>query len=247
MTRLDGRDGDELREVEFQPGIAPHADGSVLVSFGATRVICAAKIEEGVPEWMRRQNAPGGWLSAEYSLLPYATTTRKRRESAGNRPDGRTVEIQRLIGRALRAVTDLGALGARTAWVDCDVLQADGGTRTAAITGACVAFGLAARAMVERGLWPASPLRSLVAAVSVGLLEGCPLLDLTYAEDRDAAVDLNLVMTDTQRFVEIQGGGEEDTFSDDHLAAMLALGRAGLGRIFPLQRALLDPAPEAAS
>jgi len=236
MTRHDGRLPDQLRPVSFTPGIAPHATGSVLVAFGNTRVICAATIEETVPRWMKEQSVPGGWITAEYSMLPYSTLGRKPRDITKGRLDGRGVEIQRLIGRSLRAAVDLLALGPRTLWIDCDVLQADGGTRTASITGACVAIELASRKLIAAGTLPASPLRKLLAAISIGVVAGEPLLDLDYAEDKDAAVDFNLVLTEDGQFVEIQGSGEESTFSDSEFQAMLALGKKGVTDLISLQR-----------
>ncbi len=240
--RHDGRADDQLRPLQFTPGFAPHATGSVLVATGNTRVICSAMIEEGVPRWMKEQGVSGGWLTAEYSMLPYSTLQRKARDISKGKLDGRATEIQRLIGRALRAAVDLDALGPRTLWVDCDVLQADGGTRTASITGACVAVALAGQALVAAGKLAAVPLKQLVAAVSVGMVEGRPVLDLDYIEDRDAAVDLNLVMTDDGRFVEVQGAGEEATFSADEFSALVDLGRRGAATLVEGQRALLDRA-----
>ncbi len=224
----------------FTPGIAPHAAGSVLVATGDTRVICAASIEDNVPRWMKEQSVTGGWLTAEYSMLPYSTLTRKARDITRGKQDGRGVEIQRLIGRALRSVVDLGALGARTLCVDCDVLQADGGTRTASITGACVAVALACRSLVEKGDVVRSPLQQLVAAVSVGMVGGRPVLDLDYVEDKDAAVDFNLVLTADARFVEVQGAGEEATFSQDEFDALVALGKKGVAELVHCQRAQLE-------
>jgi ribonuclease PH len=239
MLRHDGRAAGALRPLSFIPGVAPHATGSVLVATGNTRVICAATIEPGVPRWMKEQGVTGGWVTAEYSMLPYSTLTRKPRESARGKPDGRGVEIQRLIGRSLRTIIDLEALGARTLWVDCDVLQADGGTRTAAITGACVAVALACRELVRRGELASSPLARLVAAVSVGMVHGEPVLDLDYIEDKDAAVDLNVVLTEEGRFVEVQGAGEEATFSQEEFLALIALGRHGVAELIRQQRAVL--------
>ncbi len=239
MPRPDGRLADQLRPLSFTPGFAPHATGSVLACFGDTRVICSAMIEESVPRWMKEQQVKGGWLTAEYSMLPYSTLQRKQRDSAKGRLDGRSVEIQRLIGRSLRAVVDLEALGPRTLCIDCDVLQADGGTRTAAITGACVATVLACRQLVEEGKLKKLPILKLVAAVSVGVASGEPVLDLNYLEDKDASVDMNLVMTEESQFVEIQGSGEESTFTDAEFAAMLALGRAGIASLVTAQRAVL--------
>jgi ribonuclease PH len=236
MPRSDNRLPDQLRPISFTPGIAPHATGSVLVAFGNTRVICAATIEDTVPRWMKEQSVPGGWITAEYSMLPYSTLQRKPRDISKGRPDGRGVEIQRLIGRSLRAAVDLRALGPRTLWIDCDVLQADGGTRTASITGACVAIELASRKLIAAGSLPASPLHKLIAAISIGVVAGQPLLDLDYSEDKDAAVDFNLVLTEDGQFVEIQGSGEESTFSDAEFQAMLALGKKGVADLILLQR-----------
>ena len=236
MTRHDGRLPDQLRPNSFIPGIAPHATGSVLVAFGNTRVICAATIEEAVPRWMKEQSVPGGWITAEYSMLPYSTLQRKQRDMAKGRPDGRGVEIQRLIGRSLRAAVDLKALGPRTLWIDCDVLQADGGTRTASITGACVAIELACRKLIAAGSLAASPVHKLIAAISIGIVDGCPVLDLDYIEDKDAAVDFNLVLTEDGQFVEVQGSGEESTFSDSEFQSMLALGKQGVAQLILLQR-----------
>ena len=239
MPRPDGRAPDQLRPLTFTPNFAPHATGSVLVATGDTRVICAAMIEESVPSWMKLQKVAGGWITAEYSMLPYSTQQRKQRDSAKGRIDGRSVEIQRLIGRSLRAVIDLDLLGPRTLCLDCDVLQADGGTRTAAITGACVAASLAIQKLLGLGLLKKTPIKKLVAAVSVGVVAGEALLDLNYLEDRDASVDMNLVMTEDGHFVEVQGSGEEQTFSEDELAAMLALGRKGIDNLIASQRAML--------
>ena len=238
--RHDGRADDQLRPLVFTPGIAPHATGSVLIATGNTRVICSAMIEEGVPRWMKEQNVSGGWLTAEYSMLPYSTLQRKARDISKGRLDGRATEIQRLIGRALRAAVDLDALGPRTLWVDCDVLQADGGTRTASITGACVAVALAGQALVAAGKLKTIPLKQLVAAVSVGMVGGRPVLDLDYIEDRDAAVDFNVVMTAEGRFVEVQGAGEEATFSGEEFSALVELGRRGAAVLVEQQRVVLE-------
>jgi ribonuclease PH len=242
MPRPDGRAPDQLRPLTFIPNFAPNATGSVLVSTGDTRVICSAMVEEAVPRWMKAQNVPGGWVTAEYSMLPYSTLERKQRDIAKGKLDGRGVEIQRLIGRSLRAVVDLDALGARTLWVDCDVLQADGGTRTAAITGACVAVALAGKHLLAQGLVKQMPVKNYVAAVSVGVAAGVPVLDLNYVEDKDASVDMNVVMTDVGRFVEVQGAGEESTFGDEELAQLLALARKGIGELIAAQISTVDAA-----
>jgi ribonuclease PH len=237
--RADGRKNDELRPVTFEAGFAPHATGSVLIRYGSTQVICAATIEPGVPTWMKQQGVKGGWLTAEYSMLPYATHERKGRDINKGRLDGRTVEIQRLIGRSLRAAIDLERLGQNTLWIDCDVLQADGGTRTAAITGAYVASRLAVQKLLDAGRIKENPLTDSVAAVSVGLFGGAGLLDLAYVEDKDAQVDFNVVMTGQGQFVEVQGTGEESTFSHAQLDELLALAQKGLKEISALQGAFL--------
>ena len=238
--RSDGRQPDQLRPIRFVPGIAPHATGSVLVEWGNTRVICAVTVEESVPKWMQSQKVPGGWLTAEYSMLPYSTLDRKPRDISKLKLDGRSQEIQRLIGRSLRAGIDLVALGARTAWIDCDVLQADGGTRTAAISGAYVALAHAVRRLQAEGKLATHPLKDPVAAVSLGIVGGTALLDLAYVEDKDASVDLNLVMDGQGRFIELQASGEEATFTGDELSSMLALGREGITRILELQRVAIS-------
>src|SRR5256885_11796790 len=221
MQRSDGRAFDQIRSINFDLNIAPHASGSVLVAMGNTRVICGGMIEETVPRWMKEQNVTGGWLTAEYSMLPYSTNTRKPRDIAKGRLDGRSTEIQRLIGRSLRAVVDLEKLGPRTMWIDCDVLQADGGTRTAAITGASLAVAIACRRLAEEKKIDLPPIRKLVAAVSGGVLNGEPVVDLNYEEDKGVTVDFNLVATEDGEFVELQGSGEEATFSDEQLSEML--------------------------
>lgn len=236
MNRHDKRKEDQLRSISFQSNIAPNASASVLVSFGNTKVICAVTIEEDVPRWMKMQKVEGGWLSAEYSMLPYSTLDRKRRDITSGKLDGRSSEIQRLIGRALRAAVDLKAVGPRTIWIDCDVLQADGGTRTASITGASVALAVALNRLVAQGKLSVSPMKQLVAAVSVGMLEATPLLDLCYVEDKDADVDMNLVMTEQGQYVEVQGSGEEAVFSAEEMASMLALGSKGVQEIIALQK-----------
>jgi len=237
--RADGRAPDQLRPITFEANIAPYATGSVLVSFGLTRVICAAMIEPNVPTWMKQQKVPGGWLTAEYSMLPYSTLERKPRDIAKGKIDGRTVEIQRLIGRSLRAVIDLNKLGQNTLWIDCDVLQADGGTRTAAITGAWLAARLAVQKLLDAKKIPENPLADSVAAVSAGVFGGRELLDLNYVEDKDAEVDFNIVMTGRGQFVEVQGSGEEATFSQAQLDSLLVLAQAGLKELAAMQSAFL--------
>lgn len=240
IIRPDNRAVDALRPISFQPGIAPNAAGSVLACFGNTHVICAATLEEKVPAWMRVQGVKGGWLTAEYSLLPYSTLERKPRDISRGKPDGRSVEIQRLIGRSLRAVVDLSKLDGRTLWIDCDVLRADGGTRTASISGAFVAAKLAVKKLLAEGKLDADPFTDSVAAISVGVYQETPILDLCYEEDSAAAVDANVVMTGTGRFVELQSSGEEATFSDAELTSLVALAKKGISEISAIQaRALV--------
>jgi ribonuclease PH len=203
-------------------------------------VICGVTVEETVPRWMKEQNVSGGWITAEYSMLPYSTQQRKQRDITKGKIDGRSQEIQRLIGRAMRAAVDLEKLGPRTVWIDCDVLQADGGTRTAAITGSYVALSLAVSKLLTAQKLQASPLLKAVAAVSVGLVNRRALLDLCYVEDAAAEVDMNIVMTEAGEFIELQGAGEEATFDESQLAGMLSLGKAGIRQLFKAQRAALD-------
>ena len=233
--RNDGRSHDQLRPIRFQNDIAPNATGSTLIEWGNTRVICGVTVEETVPRWMKEQNVIGGWITAEYSMLPYSTLTRKSRDITKGKIDGRSQEIQRLIGRSLRAAIDLQKIGSRTIWVDCDVIQADGGTRTAAITGAVVALRLAIDKLMAEGKLTQNPMLPGVAAVSVGLVDGKALLDLAYVEDAAAEVDLNLVANEAGEFVEIQGSGEESTFSEGELTSMLSLGKLGIQKLFSLQ------------
>ena len=246
MSRPDGRNPDQLRPVSFIPNVAPNATGSVLVSFGNTRVICSATIEDDVPRWMRAQRVEGGWLTAEYSMLPYSTHDRKPRDISRGKLDGRSSEIQRLIGRSLRAVVDLKKIGQRTIWIDCDVLQADGGTRTASITGGCVAVAIALNKLMGEGKLKDFPLKKLVAAVSAGVYEGTPVLDLNYVEDKGAAVDFNVVMTEALEFVELQGSGEEAVFSADEMTSMLELSKKGISELISLQKQAILTADRAA-
>jgi ribonuclease PH len=239
FQRSDGRTSDQVRAVDFELNIAPNATGSVLVSMGNTRVICGVTIEEAVPRWMKEQNVTGGWLTAEYSMLPYSTTTRKPRDISRGRLDGRSTEIQRLIGRSLRAVVDLEKLGPRTMWVDCDVLQADGGTRTAAITGSSLAVAIACRKLAKEKKVDAPPIKKLVAGVSAGMLDGNPIVDLNYEEDKAVTVDFNLIATEDGEFVEVQGSGEEATFAQSQLNEMLGLARKGIADLIAAQRAVL--------
>ena len=238
-TRADGRAANQLRPLRFQNHIAPYAAGSTLIEWGNTRVICGVTIEENVPRWMKEQKVEGGWLTAEYSMLPYSTLDRKPRDISKGKLDGRSSEIQRLIGRSIRAAVDLKKFGARTVCVDCDVLQADGGTRTAAITGSFVALSLAVKKLMTEKKIHETPVLSEVAAVSVGVVNGIALLDLCYTEDVGAAVDMNLVMNSRGEFIELQGTGEEATFTDSQLAELLALGKAGIGHLLAAQQAAI--------
>lgn len=232
--RHDGRRADELRPVRIERGFTEYAEGSVLIAFGRTRVLCTASVEESVPPFLKGTGQ--GWVTAEYGMLPRATHTRTPREAARGKQGGRTLEIQRLIGRSLRAVVDLAALGERQIVLDCDVLQADGGTRTAAITGAWVALADACEALVARGVLAASPVRDQVAAVSVGLVGGEALLDLDYAEDSTCDTDMNVVMTGAGGFVELQGTAERGAFGRSALDALLALAERGIGALLEAQR-----------
>jgi ribonuclease PH len=239
LARADGRWADQLRPLRFQNHIAPYATGSTLIEWGNTRVICGVTVDDNVPRWMKEQGVTGGWITAEYSMLPYSTLQRKQRDISKGKIDGRSQEIQRLIGRAMRAALDLERLGTRTIWIDCDVLQADGGTRTAAITGAYVALSLAIRKLMSDGKILVTPLRHAVAAVSIGIVEKQALLDLCYTEDAGAEVDLNLVMNAAGEFIELQGTGEESTFSEGQLRDMLVLGRAGIHELLAAQQVAL--------
>ncbi len=240
FVRPDGRLPDQLRPVRFQNGIAPYAAGSTLIEWGNTRVICGVTVEETVPRWMKEQNVPGGWITAEYSMLPYSTLTRKARDISKGKIDGRSQEIQRLIGRAMRAALDLEKAGPRTFWVDCDVLQADGGTRTAAITGSFVAMAMALRSLETAGKLQADLVLKPVAAVSMGIVQSQAVLDLSYVEDVAASVDMNLVMNAQGEFIELQGTGEEASYTESQLAAMLALGKTGITQLLELQQAALE-------
>jgi len=231
-VRSDGRAADQLRAVSIEPGYLAFADGSVLIALGRTRVICAATIEDRVPPWMRGR----GWITAEYAMLPQATPERNQREATKGRLGGRTHEIQRLVGRALRAVVDLGLLGERSVLIDCDVIGADGGTRTASITGAWVALGLALRKHFDPAKAAAWPLRGQIAAVSVGIVDGAPVLDLPYEEDSRAEVDMNVAMTDSGGFVEVQGTAEGEPFSRAQLDGLLGLAEGGIRNLFDVQR-----------
>ena len=236
--RPSGRAPDELRRISLRRGYTRHAEGSVLVEYGDTKVLCTASVEERVPPFLR--GAGRGWVTAEYGMLPRATGTRMRREAADGRQSGRTLEIQRLIGRALRSAVDFEALGERTVVIDCDVLQADGGTRTASVTGGYVALAEAVAALQRRRLLSQSPLHGFVASVSVGIYRGIPVVDLDYAEDSDAETDMNVVMNEQGHFVEIQGTAEGHAFRMEELEAMLGLARGGIAALIEIQRAALS-------
>ena len=240
VIRPSGRNADQLRAIKIERQYTCHAEGSVLVSFGATKVLCTASIEERVPNFLRGKGE--GWVTAEYGMLPRATNTRNDREAARGKQGGRTLEIQRLIGRALRACVDRSALGERTVTLDCDVLQADGGTRTAAITGAYVALRDAATWLLERGLIAQSPIIGAVAAVSVGIYRGVPVLDLDYIEDSGSDTDMNVVMNDGGGFIELQGTAEGHAFRRDELDTLLALAHKGCDELFGFQQAALSQA-----
>jgi len=232
--RTDKRQPDEMRPVEIVTGYLLTAEGSALIKVGNTRVLCAATVEDGVPQFLR--NSGRGWVTAEYAMLPRSTATRTPREVNRGRQSGRTHEIQRLIGRSMRAVVDAAALGERTVTIDCDVLQADGGTRTASITGAFVAMAMALRRMVEFRAIKTMPLRDFVAATSVGLLDGVPMLDLCYEEDARAGVDMNVVMTGGGKFIEVQATAEHVPFDDAQMAQLIALARAGIAQLVEVQK-----------
>ncbi len=240
FSRPSGRQADQLRSVTLERGFTRHAEGSVLVSFGHTRVLCTASIENRVPAFLRGKGE--GWVTAEYGMLPRSTHTRSDREAARGKQGGRTLEIQRLIGRTLRACIDRNALGERTITLDCDVLQADGGTRTAAITGAYVALVDAVNTLLKRGEIKRNPVFGAVAAVSVGVYKGVPVLDLDYAEDGDCDTDMNVVMNDGGGFIELQGTAEGHAFRRDELDALLALAEKGIGELFAAQQAALAQA-----
>lgn len=236
--RPSGRQLDQSRDIKITRHYTKHAEGSVLIEFGDTNVICNASVDEGVPRFMKGEGK--GWLTAEYGMLPRSTGSRMGREAARGKQGGRTVEIQRLIGRSLRAAIDMKALGERTVTVDCDVIQADGGTRTASITGGCVALIDALQTLVDSGKLPALPLKQKVAAISVGIYQGQPVLDLDYPEDSDAETDMNVIMTDKGGFIEVQGTAEGEAFTQDEFDSMLALARKGIDEIFVLQQQALE-------
>ena len=236
--RPSGRNADQMRVVRFTPGFTSHAEGSVLAEFGETRVLCTASVENRVPPWLRGNGS--GWVTGEYGMLPRSTHTRTGREAARGKQGGRTLEIQRLIGRSLRAVTNLEALGERTVTLDCDVIQADGGTRTASISGAFIALSIAMKKLVDSKQIKSNPLHGQVAAVSVGVYRGTPVLDLDYAEDSDAETDMNVVMNEVGNFIEVQGTAEGHAFTGDELDEMLKLARVGLEEIIAAQNEALQ-------
>ncbi|AKP74413.1 ribonuclease PH [Piscirickettsia salmonis] len=236
--RPSGRKQDELREIRITRNYTKHAEGSVLVEYGETKVLCNASAVNGVPRFLKGQGQ--GWVTAEYGMLPRATTQRTDREAARGKQTGRTQEIQRLIGRSLRAAVDMKALGENTIHIDCDVIQADGGTRTASITGACVAMADAIRHLYERNRLKSNPLKNLVASVSVGIYKGEPVLDLDYAEDSNAETDMNIIMNDENHFIEVQGTAEGVAFSADELQSMLKLGQHGIEQLIGMQKKALD-------
>ena len=238
--RSDQRTPNQMRPVRITPSFIKQASGSALIEVGNTRVICTASIETGVPNWMRGSGK--GWITSEYGMLPGSTGSRTARESARGRQSGRTHEIQRLIGRSMRAIAPLELLGERTIWIDCDVIEADGGTRTASITGAFVALFLAFHEIVKAGDLPKVPLTDYVAAASVGIVNGVPMLDLCYTEDSSADVDMNIVMTGAGKFIEIQATGEHATFDDAQAAALMALGRQGIAQLIEMQKSVLPAA-----
>lgn len=240
FLRPDGRKHDQLREVSFSTGFAPYATGSVLVRFGDTQVICSATVENKVPRWMIVQGVKTGWLTAEYAMLPYSTLQRKDRDSSRGKVDGRSIEIQRLIGRSLRAVMDLSKMRDKTLWIDCDVLQADGGTRTASITGAYVAAKLAVRKLMNEGVLAQDPFTDSVAAVSAGVYFDEEVLDLNYQEDKEASVDANIVMTGSGKFIEVQSSGEEATYTETQLHRLIELGKLGIQQLTQAQKKLLE-------
>lgn len=241
FTRTDNRAADELRQVSITPNFVPHAEGSALIEMGNTRVICAASVEEKLPPHLRSQRTEG-WVTAEYGMLPRSTHTRTNRETGRGGPSGRTHEIQRLIGRSLRAITNRKVLGERTITLDCDVLQADGGTRTAAITGAYVAFALACKRLMKDRRITKSPIISELAAISVGIVDGTPLLDLKYDEDSRAEVDMNIVCAGDGRFIEVQGTAEGSPFTRDQMDNLLELGRKGVEQLVAIQRQAIEAA-----
>ena len=244
MARIDGRAPDELRKIVITPDYLSHPLASVLIRNGGTRVVCAVSIDAKVPAWMKNRKVPGGWITCEYGMLPASTHDRMKRESSAGRQGGRTVEIQRLIGRSLRMSADLLKLGENTAYLDCDVIDADGGTRCAGITGAATALAIACRRGVAKGIFPENPFKESVAAISVGVIGGVPMLDLCYEEDSNAEVDMNVVMTESGKLVEVQGTAEGEPFSRARLNELIDLAEHGLKQVFAMQREAVETALE---
>lgn len=244
MARIDGRAPDELRKIVITPDYLSHPLASVLIRNGGTRVVCAVSIDAKVPAWMKNRKVPGGWITCEYGMLPASTHDRMKRESSAGKQGGRTVEIQRLIGRSLRMSADLLKLGENTAYLDCDVIDADGGTRCAGITGAATALAIACRRGVAKGIFPENPFKESVAAISVGVIGGIPMLDLCYEEDSNAEVDMNVVMTESGKLVEVQGTAEGEPFSRARLNELIDLAEHGLKQIFAMQREAVEAALE---
>ena len=244
MARIDGRAPDELRKIVITPDYLSHPLASVLIRNGGTRVVCAVSIDAKVPAWMKNRNVPGGWITCEYGMLPASTHDRMKRESSAGKQGGRTVEIQRLIGRSLRMSADLLKLGENTAYLDCDVIDADGGTRCAGITGAATALAIACRRGVAKGIFPENPFKESVAAISVGVIGGVPMLDLCYEEDSNAEVDMNVVMTESGKLVEVQGTAEGEPFSRARLNELIDLAEHGLKQVFAMQREAVETALE---
>ena len=244
MARIDGRAPDELRKIVITPDYLSHPLASVLIRNGGTRVVCAVSIDAKVPAWMKNRKVPGGWITCEYGMLPASTHDRMKRESSAGKQGGRTVEIQRLIGRSLRMSADLLKLGENTAYLDCDVIDADGGTRCAGITGAATALAIACRRGVAKGIFPENPFKESVAAISVGVIGGVPMLDLCYEEDSNAEVDLNVVMTESGKLVEVQGTAEGEPFSRARLNELIDLAEHGLKQVFAMQREAVETALE---
>ena len=244
MARIDGRAPDELRQIVITPDYLSHPLASVLIRNGGTRVVCAVSIDAKVPAWMKNRKVPGGWITCEYGMLPASTHDRMKRESSAGKQGGRTVEIQRLIGRSLRMSADLLKLGENTAYLDCDVIDADGGTRCAGITGAATALAIACRRGVAKGIFPENPFKESVAAISVGVIGGVPMLDLCYEEDSNAEVDMNVVMTESGKLVEVQGTAEGEPFSRARLNELIDLAEHGLKQVFAMQREAVETALE---
>ena len=244
MARIDGRAPDELRKIVITPDYRSHPLASVLIRNGGTRVVCAVSIDAKVPAWMKNRKVPGGWITCEYGMLPASTHDRMKRESSAGKQGGRTVEIQRLIGRSLRMSADLLKLGENTAYLDCDVIDADGGTRCAGITGAATALAIACRRGVAKGIFPENPFKESVAAISVGVIGGVPMLDLCYEEDSNAEVDMNVVMTESGKLVEVQGTAEGEPFSRARLNELIDLAEHGLKQVFAMQREAVETALE---